>query len=882
MPDSAPAPSTQTQHTPMMQQYLRIKAEHPDMLLFYRMGDFYELFFHDAERAAALLDITLTKRGQSAGQPIPMAGVPYHAVEGYLAKLVRAGVSVAICEQQGDPAKSKGPVERKVVRVVTPGTLTDEALLDDRRESLLCAVAEGGTAAAPRFGIAVLELAAGRFAVLELDGVAALAAELERLRPAELLLADDSRLPERLGTGGRLPASIARRQPWLFDADSAERLLCRQFGTRDLAGFGCAELTLAVGAAGCLLQYVRDTQRCELPHLRGLSTERRDDALILDAATRRNLELLAPLRADGAAGDAHTLAGVMDATRTAMGARLLRRWIGRPLRNAGEVGRRHDAIEALLPGGALAGSRAALREELAAIADLERIVGRIAIATARPRDLAALRDALARLPALHACLASKDDAPAPDLLAALDADLGEHPDTRDLLTRALVETPPVLIRDGGVLAAGFDAELDALRDLAEHGDKFLLELERRERERTGIAALKVGYNRVHGYYIELGRAHADKVPADYQRRQTLKGAERYITPELKRFEDQVLSARERALALEKSLYDALLGTLGKSIDGLQRLARALATLDVLAGLAERAAMLDWRRPTLTDDIVIDIADGRHPVVERVLGGAEPFIPNPVRLDDGRRMLVITGPNMGGKSTFMRQTALIVLMAYAGSFVPAAAARIGPVDRIFSRIGAADDLAGGRSTFMVEMEETANILHNATDRSLVLMDEVGRGTSTFDGLSLAWACGVELATRVRALTLFATHYFELTALPQEHAGIANLHLDAVEHNDRIVFMHSVREGPANQSYGLQVAALAGVPAGVIARARERLRALEEEAAAQPATAETGGPRQLSLFAPPAPHPALHALEALNPDALTPQDALAALCRLKRML
>ncbi|MCG6940088.1 MAG: DNA mismatch repair protein MutS [Thiohalocapsa sp.] len=887
MPDATQhTPETATQrtpqHTPMMQQYLRIKAEYPDMLLFYRMGDFYELFFADAERAAALLDITLTKRGQSAGQPIPMAGVPYHAAESYLAKLVRAGVSVAICEQLGDPAKSKGPVERKVVRVVTPGTLTDEALLDDRRENLLCAIAEAAPAkggAGERFGLAVLELAGGRFTVLELDGHTALAAELERLRPAELLLGDDSTLPERL----RGNAGITRRQPWLFDADSAEHLLCRQFGTRDLSGFGCTDLPLAVGAAGCLLQYVQDTQRCPLPHLRGLTTERRDDALILDAATRRNLELLIPLHADAGRTEQQTLASVMDATCTAMGARLLRRWIGRPLRDAAAVRRRHDAVEALLADSV----RTPLRDELAAIADVERIVARIALGTARPRDLAALRDALGRLPALRAGLAEADVA-AQDrpLLEALAADLGEHAQTRDLLVRALIETPPVLIRDGGVLAPGFNAELDELRNLAEHGDKFLLELEQRERARTGIATLKVGYNRVHGYYIELGRSHADSVPADYQRRQTLKGSERYITPELKRFEDQVLSARGRALALEKSLYEELLAALQATIEDLQRMAAALATLDVLAGLAERATALDWRRPELCEDVLIDIADGRHPVVERMLGagGSEPFVPNPVRLDDARRMLVITGPNMGGKSTFMRQTALIVLMTYAGSFVPAAAARIGPVDRIFSRIGAADDLAGGRSTFMVEMEETANILNNATDRSLVLMDEIGRGTSTFDGLSLAWACGIELATRVRALTLFATHYFELTTLPQEHPGIANLHLDAVEHGERIVFLHSVREGPANQSYGLQVAALAGVPADVIARARERLRALEEDTAA-PAGVQaggSGGPTQLSLFAPPAPHPALSALGALDPDELTPRSALDALYRLKQML
>jgi DNA mismatch repair protein MutS len=863
-------------HTPMMQQYLRIKAEHPDMLLFYRMGDFYELFYDDAERAAALLDITLTKRGQSAGRPIPMAGVPYHAAEGYLAKLVRHGVSVAICEQIGDPAKSKGPVEREVVRVVTPGTLTDEALLDERRENLLCAVAESGD----RFGLAALELASGRFSVLELDGAEALAAELERLRPAELLLTEDSRLPERIAAvGPRSGIGIARRQAWLFDADSAERLLCGQFGTRDLGGFGCADQPLAVGAAGCLLQYVKDTQRAALPHLRGLTSERRDDAVILDAATRRNLELIATLGSDGS--DQHTLAGVMDHTATAMGARMLRRWISRPLRDPVAIQGRHDAIEALTLGRAFAD----LREELAAIADLERIISRIALGSARPRDLSALRDGLGRLPALHAGLSGLESA----LLQGLDEDLGEHPCIRALLASALIETPPMLIRDGGVIARGYDAELDELRDLAEHGDRFLLELEQRERERTGIGSLKVSYNRVHGYYIEIGRSHADRVPDDYQRRQTLKGAERYITPELKRFEDQVLSARERALAREKALYEALLERLRADLSPLQTSAAAIATLDVLCNLAERADRLDWTRPRLTDEPLIEIDDGRHPVVEQVGAstGREPFVANGVRFDDRRRVLIITGPNMGGKSTYMRQIALIVLMAYAGSFVPARHARIGPVDRIFSRIGASDDLAGGRSTFMVEMEETANILHNASERSLVLMDEIGRGTSTFDGLSLAWACAVELATRTRAFTLFATHYFELTTLPEEFAGMANLHLDAVEHGERIVFLHAVRDGPANQSYGLQVAALAGVPAAVIERARARLRELEEAAHAhsQDHSDRSDEPRQmaqLSLFAPEPPSPALQCLRDLDPDQLSPRQALETLYRLKTML
>ncbi len=870
-------------HTPMMQQYLGIKADYPEMLLFYRMGDFYELFFDDAERAARLLDITLTRRGQSGGQPIPMAGVPYHAAEGYLARLVRQGVSVAICEQIGDPAKSKGPVERQVVRVVTPGTLTDEALLDERRENLLCAIAEAvvadGDAAPPRFGLALLELSSGRFWVLELAGLTALAAELERLAPSEVLLDEDSLLPEQL----RLQRGLARRPAWHFDTDSATRALCDQFGTRDLGGFGCAGLDLAVGAAGCLLQYVKDTQRTALPHLRGLRTESRDDALILDAATRRNLELIRPLAADG--DEANTLAGLMDRTCTAMGARLLRRWLGRPLRDDLAVRRRHDAVEALL----LARAYTGLREALAAIADLERILARIALGSARPRDLTALREALALLPALHQGL---DGLHSP-LLREVDADLGEHPDRLALLRQALVETPPQLIRDGGVIARGHDAELDALRDLAEHGDQFLLDLERRERERTGVPTLKVSYNRVHGYYIELGRSHADKVPADYQRRQTLKGTERYITPELKRFEDQVLSARERALTREKALYEALLATLAEHLPDLQTTAAAIASLDVLCNLAERAEALDWARPVLTDEPIIEIDDGRHPVVEQVRrrAGGDPFVANGVLPEPGPADADHHRPEHGRQIHLHAPGGADRGHGPAGSLVPARTARLGPVDRIFSRIGAADDLAGGRSTFMVEMEETANILHNATDQSLVLMDEIGRGTSTFDGLSLAWACATELATRIGARCLFATHYFELTSLPDEHPGIANLHLDAVEHNDRIVFLHSVRDGPANQSYGLAVAALAGVPAAVIERARERLAQLEHTAQRELETEREASRRrepdpepqvrQLSLFAPEPPSPALERLRGIDPDGLSPRQALALLYELREL-
>ncbi len=853
-------------HTPMMQQYLRIKADYPGMLMFYRMGDFYELFFDDAERAAQLLNITLTKRGKSAGRPIPMAGVPYHAAEGYLAKLVRQGESVAICEQIGDPASSKGPVERKVVRVVTPGTVTDEALLEERRDNLLAALLESETG----FGLATLDLSSGRFVLQQTDSGEALAGELERLHPAELLLPEDYQLP----SGTPEQRGICHRPAWHFDRDTAERLLTRQFGTRDLSGFGCDDHPLAVAAAGCLLQYVEETQRSALPHLRGLAVERREDAIIIDAATRRNLELDHSLSGQ----HQHTLAGVIDRTVTSMGSRLLRRWINRPLRNQLLVRERHDAIRQLLDQGAYS----ALQEELQGIGDIERILARVALKSARPRDLATLRDSLARLPAIQQRLAPLDS----PLLRRLATEAGTQPDTVELLRSAVIDNPPMLIRDGGVLAEGYDEELDHLRGLSLHADRFLLDLETRERERTGIANLKVGYNRVHGYYIEISRSRSEKAPDDYVRRQTLKGAERFITPELKKFENQVLSARERSLAREKSLYDQLLERLQQEIAPLQQSAEALAALDVITNLAERAERLDLNAPELTEEPGLQISDGRHPVVEQV--SEHPFVANSVHFDDRRRILIITGPNMGGKSTFMRQTALIVLLAYAGCFVPAGAARIGPIDRIFSRIGASDDLAGGRSTFMVEMEETANILHNATELSLVLMDEIGRGTSTFDGLSLAWSCGVELATRIRAFTLFATHYFELTTLPEEYPGIANVHLDAVEHGDSIVFLHAVREGPANQSYGLQVAALAGVPREIIDRARSRLRELEQSAQRHRDMEAS----QLSLFgetvnqepvpAKPEYEALAKAMDGLDPDTLTPRQALDEIYRLKKLL
>jgi DNA mismatch repair protein MutS len=853
--------SDKAEHTPMMQQFLRIKAEHPDILLFYRMGDFYELFYDDARRAARLIDITLTSRGKSAGESIPMAGVPVHAADTYLAKLVSKGESVAICEQIGDPAASKGPVERQVVRIITPGTLTEEALLDERSESLLVAAHLGPNR---RLGLAWLDLSSGRFSLMESDSRDALTAELERLRPAELLVSEEASLDARL----QGQSYIRRRPPWHFELSSARQRLLTQFGTRDFTGFGCEHLDCAISAAGALLQYVQDTQRTALPHIRGLSVEQRSDALLMDAATRKNLELQYSLSGH----DRYTLTGVMDSTVTAMGARLLRRWINRPLRDRVTLDHRFHAIDILLNNRRFMD----LREQLGGIGDVERILARIALKSARPRDLAQLRRALERLPLLRATLDTLD-APRLARLAEL---CGDHGQTFDLLSRAVVEEPPVLIRDGGVLAQGYDSELDELRNISQNADDYLAQLERRERERSGIANLKLGYNRVHGYYLEISRSQSDKVPDDYVRRQTLKGAERYITPELKSFEDRVLSARERSLAREKALYEALLDLLICELPPLQQLAEALAELDVLACLSERAFELELVRPTMSDTPVISILAGRHPVVQQVL--EQPFVPNDLALDEGRRMLVITGPNMGGKSTYMRQSALIVILAHIGSFVPAGEATIGPVDRIFTRIGASDDLAGGQSTFMVEMTEAANILNNATASSLVLMDEIGRGTSTFDGLSLAWACAHYMGEKVGAFTLFATHYFELTGLTEELKACANVHLDATEHGGKLVFLHSVKEGPANQSYGLQVAALAGVPAAVIKRARGYLQQLESQREQHGLSPQA----ELALFSAepqPAPaHPAVQALEQVDPDTLSPRQALDELYRLKRLL
>ena len=842
-------------HTPMMQQYLRLKAQYPDLLLFYRMGDFYELFFDDAEKAARLLDITLTQRGASAGEPIRMAGVPFHAVEQYLAKLVRLGESVAICEQIGDPATAKGPVERKVTRVVTPGTLTDAALLDDRRDNVLLAVCEGRG----RLGLAWMSLAAGSFLAREI-APARLAGELERLRPAEVLVADSSS-----GTPVPPGTALKRLPDWHFEAAAAGRQLAEQFGTRDLVAFGLDALPLAQAAAGALLGYARATQGSAIAHVTGIRVEPDDAYVRLDAATRRNLELTETIRGE----DAPTLLALLDTCSTTMGSRLLRHSLHHPVTDRAALRERLDAVAAFVDDSGSA-QREALRRELRLCADVERITARIALRNARPRDLAGLRDTLARLPAVRTAL----EAAARPRLGRLAAALASDPAAHELLARAVKPEPAAVIREGGVIADGYDAELDELRAIATDCGAFLVDLEARERARTGIANLKVEYNRVHGFYIEVTRAQADKVPNDYRRRQTLKNAERYITPELKTFEDKALSAQERALAREKLLYEQILDALMPHIGALKAVAAALAEADLVATLAERAAALDYTAPEFSDEPGIEIDGGRHPVVERQV---DDFVANDTRLGPGRQMLLITGPNMGGKSTYMRQVALIALLAHIGSFVPARRARLGPLDQIFTRIGAADDLAGGRSTFMVEMTEAAYILHHATPASLVLMDEIGRGTSTFDGLALAWAIAHHLAEKNGSLALFATHYFELTRLAQELAQVANVHLDAVEHKDRIVFLHAVEDGPASQSYGLQVAQLAGVPGTVIRAARRHLARLEEEGAA--------AGLQPDLFAAPPPaaglpeSPALDALRAADPEALSPREALELIFRLK---
>jgi len=792
-------------HTPMMQQYLGIKANHPNTLLFYRMGDFYELFYDDAKKASKILDITLTARGQSAGNPIPMCGIPYHAADNYLSRLIKRGESVAICEQTSKPGEGKGPVKREVMRIVTPGTITEEALLDERKDNLLLCIHHHNDI----YGIATLNITSGRFNVFEIKHKAQVYAELERLQAVEVLLSEDNPLHDEFNSTLNSNVSLRQQPPWWFDFDSANRLLNAQFGTKDLSGFGCDDLVTAVMAAGCLLQYTQDTQRAALPHISGLHVENTDDVIVLDAASRRNLEI--EINISG--GTENTLASVIDRTTTSMGSRCLRRWLQSPLRNREILTQRHQAIGELL---------------------------------------------------------NNQQCHAP-LIQRLTIDITTHPQIVELLGAAICENPPVLTRDGGFIAAGYNKELDELRALSKNANAFLEDLEVREREETGIKTLKVNYNRVHGFYIEISRLQSDNVPAHYTRKQTLKGTERFITDELKQYEDKVLSAKERSLALEKSIYDDLLQQLQTFLQPLKVCALAVAELDSICCLTERAYSLDYRCPELSDKPGIKIKQGRHAVVERVCDSH--FVPNDTLLSDSKRMSIVTGPNMGGKSTYMRQTALIVLLAHIGSYVPAESAAIGPIDRIYTRIGASDDLASGRSTFMVEMTEAANILNNATENSLVLMDEIGRGTSTFDGLSLAWACAYHLSNTNRSYTLFATHYFEITALPDELRGINNIHIDAVEHGEKIVFLHSVKPGPANQSYGLQVAKLAGVPNSVIKLAKIKLTELENQSVTN--HTESG---QFELFSN-RPHPVIEKLSELDVNNLSPKEALDLLYSLK---
>lgn len=845
-----------TTHTPMMQQYLKLKAENPDILLFYRMGDFYELFYDDAKKASQLLDISLTKRGASAGEPIPMAGVPYHAVESYLAKLIAMGESVAICEQIGDPALSKGPVERKVVRIVTPGTVSDELLLEDRKDNLLAAIWQEKSG----YGFATLDISSGRFNVFECDSADTMQAELQRTSPVEILYPEDfqsmSLIENRSG--------LRRRPLWDFDLSTAKQQLNLQFATKDLIGFGVEKADKALKAAGCLLQYVKDTQKTSLPHIRSITKQSQDKFVILDAATRRNLEITENL----AGGTDNTVAAILDKTQTAMGSRMLKRWLHTPIRDRLILSQRQNSIEELQE------HYLVIQPLLKQIGDIERILARLALRSARPRDFARLRDSYNHLPQLQFELNALND----PYLQALCHTIGTFDEIANLLNNAIIETPPVLIRDGGVIAEGYHEELDQLRLLSAGATNYLEQLEVRERDTLGIDTLKIGFNAVHGYYIQVSRGQSHLVPVHYTRRQTLKNAERYIIPELKEYEDKVLTSKGKALALEKVLYDQLFDILLPQLESMQKSAEALAELDVLTNLAERAQTLNYTKPQLSIDKGINIQNGRHLVVEQVL--SEPFIANSLNLSQQRRMLIITGPNMGGKSTYMRQTALIALLAYMGSFVPASNAIIGPIDRIFTRIGASDDLASGRSTFMVEMTETANIMHNATEHSLILMDEIGRGTSTYDGLSLAWACVEMLVNQIKAMTLFATHYFELTQLPEQINSIYNVHFDAIEHENTIAFRHTVQEGAASKSYGIAVAGLAGVPNIILKRAKQKLKELESHYQ-QSATSHVDS-SQLSLISIPDESKVELELQQIDPDSLTPREALDVLYRLKRLL
>lgn len=852
-----PVQTKQTaQHTPVMQQFLGFKAEHPDMLLFFRMGDFYELFYDDAKKAARLLNITLTKRGKSGGNAIPMAGVPFHAVDNYLAKLISLGESVVICEQIGDPALCKGPVERKVVRIITPGTITEDVLLNERISNILLAIYKTKN----KLGLASVELSSGQVSLSETEPETSIEDIIEQYQPAEVLISES--FQQSIENINNL--TFTKRPDWHFNQKSAETLIKKQYKVKDLDGFGCQNMQESIAALGCLVQYLSDTQKTTLTHLQTPKVNIANNIVQIDAVSRRNLELETGL----VENKPHTLLKVIDNTSTVMGGRLLRRWLQQPVRDHKKLQLRYDAVKKLIHNH----RHSDFHEGMRAICDIERIMSRIALKSARPRDLIQLRNSLTLLPEIKKQL-DKIDSPR---LISLSEDIHLFPELLNTLNHALVDEPPVVIRDGGVIADDYDSELDELRQLSNDAGQFLIDLEEQEKQRTSIQGLKVGYNRVHGYYIEISRIHSANVPDNYTRRQTLKAAERFITPELKEFENKILSAKEKSLAREKKLYDKLLDIIAEYLSELQRCASALSEFDIYLCFAEIAETLNFNAPVLTNERKLCIEAGRHPVVEQIQ--AEPFIANDLSLNEEQQMLIITGPNMGGKSTYMRQTALIVLLAHIGSYVPAEKAIIGPIDRIFTRIGASDDLASGRSTFMVEMTETANILNNATDQSLVLMDEIGRGTSTYDGLALAWACASQLAKATQAYTLFATHYFELTSLPEHEDNVTNVHMGVVEHGDEIVLLHSVKPGPANQSYGIQVASLAGIPKKVINAAKLRLNEIEQQNLIEkPKTPQT------DLFNKSEPDSLLiQKLQDIDPDATSPKQALALLYELHAML
>ncbi|WWO99083.1 MAG: DNA mismatch repair protein MutS [Candidatus Dasytiphilus stammeri] len=849
-------------HTPMMQQYLSIKAEHPDILLFYRMGDFYELFYDDAKLASKLLNISLTKRGFYDGKPIPMAGIPYHALENYLAKLVKLGESVAICEQVSDPALSKGPVERKVMRIVTPGTISEEGLLPGKSDNLLAAIWQESEG----FGYATIDISSGRFKIIEPKDQESMLSELYKTNPAELLY------PENFNSLHLIEnrRGIRRRPLWEFEIETARQQLNLQFGTKDLTGFGVDQAIKALRCAGCLLQYVKTTQKISaLPHIRSINLDRLEDTIIMDATTYRNLEIIEKISIDSnKSSNNHTLSQVLDKTVTTMGSRMLKRWLAMPVRDLQIIKDRQDSIEILQE------IIADIQRILSKISDCERICSRLAMLNARPTDFSNLRNTFKEFPRLKKILAPINS----KHIQNLRNKISDFTNLHDILTKAIVETPPSLIKDGGVFASGYNDELDELRRISDGA--YLEQLESRERKKLGIEKLKIGFNRIHGYYLQVSRHQSHRIPMTYMRRQTLKHSERYIFPELKIYEDKVLTAKSEAIAIEKRLYKELFQLFLPYINTLQLSASNIAEIDLLVNFAERATTLNYSRPIVSNQLGIKIKNARHPVIEQVM--KEPFIPNSLILNPNRTMLIITGANMGGKSTYMRQTALIVLMAYIGSYVPADYAEIGIIDRIFTRIGAADDLVSNRSTFMVEMTETANILNNATQYSLVLIDEIGRGTSTYDGLSIAWACAERLACHLKSMTIFATHYFELTYLPQMIEVIANVHVNAIEYENAIVFMHNVLEGPTNKSYGLAVAAMAGIPRPVIDRAYQKLQALQLQ------SSESQQQAKDVRFLPSPPSitesqkALLATINSLEPDTINPRQALEWIYKLKSLV